>query len=1522
MKRKFLAKQGISAALSAALLLSGAVPATAAAADISTELEGEVLSTEETALDEAVSGEEREASLGLTVTKVGNAASMPEAETNGAAAVAIVLSSQEQELYDYYTQISDIKVDGKQSMFSSSSPNFALYNGILYIYEPEIIAHFDKQTAHQIVIQFQDGSETLYEDEGYMEPEDTGGGNVLDGVTIQNVQVIDSYGSTELQISVNVSYTEIGVFYDKISEFYINDTFVEKEKFISSYKGLISSDETVLALMKESGNTVKIVFDDGRFLEYGADSSTDNPETPEQTVKSLDDVQLTENYGVAELRLTFNETDSEKLQNFLEKEVKEFDINGTIAKKSSFRLSALNGILSDDENVTALFSKDGGNTVKVILNNGSVLSWADQKTEEEQEDYTTADKLPAGEYTIGFDAVNPDTEESSMLQGFFDENVKLIVKEDGTMTIQMLNLLFAYSLYDFRVENGGEWPESQKEWFGEADVDGKYSQAIFTLPITDLDKDHTGAVLVGHMGGQPGDVGNLDKYTKVRIHFHENVKKGWTGYKDPIEQEEMIQNSDKILTQRLIESGVDTDEDGQISKEELQNATGTIDISGSLSTEQIYNIDILKDLGPGVTALYAQGNHITSLPEGIFDNAVGLQTIYLSGNNLTSIPKNLFDKNVNLEVISLATNPIGELPAGLFDENTKLKELDLSKIQIPSLPEGIFDSLTNLQSLYLYENNLAQLPDDLLDRLNALKTLSLSRNSLTKLPESIGSASSLEELDISHNSISDLPESIRSLTSLNRFIASYNQISEIPDGLWEVLSSTGKGMAELEENNLSSIPTDIILGQKGLYSLSVAYNYLPTDNPYGENTAALGISPETACGYYPQKTAMELSAEAKDGKITLIQDKDIDAVDMLYWKIGDPVFFGGKGILQSKQAYLDYLAEKGTTAEDIMLNEKNYNWTIVTDIDKTRDGKTTNLIDDTVKNSADDHLTFSDSDMKAGDVYTITKTVYAQAATEGMNRIFQMQTTAAAISDIPEDQVQTYEVPVSMRKAYSEGASMGNAALSGKAAVRTSEGSSEIEITFKSLQLDGLTGHLTRLYYYDSLDAMYGDGKPVLADVIETDGDYPKKVKIRSSREKPAEIGVRIWVDVMDEIAGGEGKGAQDAVLVLDWENASKPDTSAADQEAFQKTVTSVRAESHSYNTAEIQWDSVKNADGYYVYRKTPSDKTWKRIASCKSDTASYTYNKAVVGEKTYYTVKAYWKTDDSVIYTKYPTDVFATCVLDTPSVKAVSTDSKSATVTWNKTAGASSYIVYRSEGDNQHWKSIKTVDAKTTRYKDRTVSSCKVYYYTVRAAAKSNGSQVKSSYVKDVRCKILPGVPSVTAKAIPSDGIRVSWDKSAGASSYRIYRSEENNQNWKGLKTVNGSVRSYSDKTAEYGKTYYYTVRAVNGRGTSQVLSNYLKNVSAKCIPGTPKVTVSSLSSGVKLSWKTVPDATHYRVYRKTSASGSWKALKTVGSKTLSYTDTAAAKGKTYYYTVKALVKTGDIITGGSYTTVKGAKK
>lgn len=152
-----------------------------------------------------------------------------------------------------------------------------------------------------------------------------------------------------------------------------------------------------------------------------------------------------------------------------------------------------------------------------------------------------------------------------------------------------------------------------------------------------------------------------------------------------------------------------------------------------------------------------------------------------------------------------------------------------------------------------------------------------------------------------------------------------------------------------------------------------------------------------------------------------------------------------------------------------------------------------------------------------------------------------------------------------------------------------------------------------------------------------------------------------------------------------------------------------------------------------------------------------------------------------------------------------------------------------------------------------------------------------------------------VTVKAAQqTSAVKLTWNRSAGASGYKIYRRTAKGR-YVCIKTVKSGTTSYVDKTVKSGNRYYYCVKAYNGN----VLSGYTE-ASILYIKA-PVVTVRKSAQGVKLSWKKSAGAKKYIVYRKTPT-GKYRAVKTVTAKTLSWTDKTAKKGQTYYYIVKAV--------------------
>ena len=225
--------------------------------------------------------------------------------------------------------------------------------------------------------------------------------------------------------------------------------------------------------------------------------------------------------------------------------------------------------------------------------------------------------------------------------------------------------------------------------------------------------------------------------------------------------------------------------------------------------------------------------------------------------------------------------------------------------------------------------------------------------------------------------------------------------------------------------------------------------------------------------------------------------------------------------------------------------------------------------------------------------------------------------------------------------------------------------------------------------------------------------------------------------------------------------------------------------------------------------------------------------------------------------------------------------------ISWTSEKNASGYYIYRKSGKGQYALLKKVTGANTLAFNDTKVTSGVIYTYKVQAYK----GTVVGAGTEEGRCF----VGTAKAKtANESTGIKLSWNKVGGARSYKIYKRIGTGK-YTCIKTASSTTFTYLDKAVKAGTIYTYAVKPYIGRTAgTYVASKYvcLRPVTAK---------VSAARNGVTVRWTKTAGATSYRVYRKT-AGGKYALVKKIGgANALSWTDTNTAKGKTYYYYVRA---------------------
>lgn len=195
-----------------------------------------------------------------------------------------------------------------------------------------------------------------------------------------------------------------------------------------------------------------------------------------------------------------------------------------------------------------------------------------------------------------------------------------------------------------------------------------------------------------------------------------------------------------------------------------------------------------------------------------------------------------------------------------------------------------------------------------------------------------------------------------------------------------------------------------------------------------------------------------------------------------------------------------------------------------------------------------------------------------------------------------------------------------------------------------------------------------------------------------------------------------------------------------------------------------------------------------------------------------------------------------------------------------------------------------------------------------------------KKNYIKIIFCTVLAlacmfsfgeidayaaslKAPSVTAESTSATSVKLKWKKNKAAKKFTIYRSTKKNKGFKAVKTVKKSTLTYTDKKLTCGKTYYYKVKAINGKKskTSKVKKVKVVPVKVKTISA-----ASSKCGEITVTYGKSSGASGYQLSCSPTAKGKFTVVNT--SKQTSFTH-SLDMGTAAYYKVRA------------YKTIKGKK-
>ena len=335
-----------------------------------------------------------------------------------------------------------------------------------------------------------------------------------------------------------------------------------------------------------------------------------------------------------------------------------------------------------------------------------------------------------------------------------------------------------------------------------------------------------------------------------------------------------------------------------------------------------------------------------------------------------------------------------------------------------------------------------------------------------------------------------------------------------------------------------------------------------------------------------------------------------------------------------------------------------------------------------------------------------------------------------------------------------------------------------------------------------------------------------------------------------------------------------------------------------------LEWSMSTDGSGYEVEQYKGGK--WTQILKTTGNTTLQCTASSLAPETRYsFRMKSYKKTGSAVVYSDYTNIAATTRIACVSGLTAKSSTVSSVTLSWNKVASATGYVVEIYKGGK--WNTVLTT-------KNNTALSCKVtglaagstYKARIKCYRLANGAYSFSEYLEaDVNTKIA-NVTGFKSSGNTASSITFSWNKNTAATGYivEIYKGGKWTQilNAKSNTTLTCTATGLSANA-----TYSVRIKSFKKTTATTYFSDYLTFSADTRIPNVTSLTYKADSaSQVTLSWSrnTAADGYTVEIYR----GGKWEQVLCATSNTkLSCKITGLAEGSTYSVRIKSYkVKNG----------------
>ena len=172
-----------------------------------------------------------------------------------------------------------------------------------------------------------------------------------------------------------------------------------------------------------------------------------------------------------------------------------------------------------------------------------------------------------------------------------------------------------------------------------------------------------------------------------------------------------------------------------------------------------------------------------------------------------------------------------------------------------------------------------------------------------------------------------------------------------------------------------------------------------------------------------------------------------------------------------------------------------------------------------------------------------------------------------------------------------------------------------------------------------------------------------------------------------------------------------------------------------------------------------------------------------------------------------------------TTGLKAKTQDTKTITLSWSKTTGATGYEVYKYNSSSKKYEKIASTTSRS--YKVTKLTAGTAYKFKVRAYTKA-GTNIFGAYSSVFSTATKTAKPTLKTATLSSGKVTLTWNNVSGESGYEIYYSTSKNGTYKKMASVAANKTSYTTSKLTAGKSYYFKVKAYKTVGDSKVYSAF----------------------------------------------------------------------------------------------------